>query len=264
MGHREVSITVVENSQQFSHYPAIPPPVPLQLWDSPPHPCPYLPGRMATMRALMTRQLPAETYHDFMDANFRRSGRVIYQPTCKGCRECQSLRVLVNKFNMSKSQRRCWRRNQDLSASAHPPEASEEKFDLYRRYLAGWHERDDADFAEFCDFLYQSPVDTIEFEYRDPSDTLLAVGICDRSTRSLSSVYFYFDPSECNRGLGTFGALTEILWAVQNNMPYYYLGYRVRGCRSMGYKSSFHPHQILGADGVWRDEAKDFQSERTP
>lgn len=206
------------------------------------------------MRALKTRQIPPETYHAFMDANFRRSGRVIYQPTCQGCRECQSLRVLVNKFDMSKSQRRCWRKNRDLSASVSPPEASEEKFDLYRRYLAGWHERDDADFAEFCDFLYQSPVDSLEFEYRDPSAKLVAVGICDRSTKSLSSVYFYFDPSESNRSLGTFGALTEIQWAVKNNIAHYYLGYWVRGCRSMGYKASFYPHQILGTDGIWRGE----------
>src|SRR4051812_3225400 len=65
---------------RLSHYPSIPPPVPVDLWDSPPHPCPYLPGRMATMRAVMSNHVSPEIYHQFMDANFRRSGRVIYQP----------------------------------------------------------------------------------------------------------------------------------------------------------------------------------------
>jgi porphobilinogen synthase len=96
--------------QRFSHYPAIPPPISMELWESGPQPCPYLPGRESRMRALMTRRLASEAYHAFMDANFRRSGSIIYQPSCAGCRACQSLRVIVPRFVMSKSQRRSWRK----------------------------------------------------------------------------------------------------------------------------------------------------------
>jgi leucyl-tRNA---protein transferase len=245
-----------QSIQTFSHYPAIPPPVPMRLWDSPPQACPYLPGRDATMRALMTRSIPAATYHAFMDANFRRSGSIIYQPTCAGCRECQSLRVLTRGFRMSKSQRRCWRRNSDLVVNVQSPEPSDDKFQIYLRYLREWHERDDSSYDEFCDFLYRSPVDSLEFEYRDVAGHLLAIGICDRSPLSLSSVYFYFDPRERKRSLGTFGALWEIQWAAQQNIGYYYLGYFVRGCESMEYKASFYPHELLGTDGIWREVDK--------
>jgi arginyl-tRNA--protein-N-Asp/Glu arginylyltransferase len=238
--------------QTMSHYPAIPPPVPVDLWNSPPHPCPYRPGRMSTMRAVMSNRVAPEIYHQFMDANFRRSGRVIYQPTCAGCRQCQSLRVLVREFQSSKSQRRCWRKNSDLLVAVHPPQATEEKFALYRKYLLEWHDRADAEFDEFVDFLYRSPVETIEFEYRDREDRLVAVGICDRSGASLSSVYFYFDPAERDRSLGTYGALREIEWAATNGIPYYYLGYWVADCAGMKYKASFHPHEVLGSDGTWR------------
>ena len=56
----------------------------------------------------------------------------------------------------------------------------------------------------------------------------------------------------------------EIQWAATNNVPHYYLGYWVRGCRSMGYKASFHPHQLVGSDGVWRDESKIAQRRPRP
>ena len=236
----------------------------MRLWESPPHACAYLPGRQATMRALMTRDMPAETYRAFMDANFRRSGSIIYQPTCAGCRACQSLRVLTGEFQMNKSQRRCWRRNDDIIVSVNDPVPNAEKFAIYQRYLQTWHERQDGSYDEFCDFLYESPVPSLEFEYRDASKKLLAIGICDHSSQSLSSVYFYFDPSECNRSPGTFGALWEIRWAAEHGVPFYYLGYWVDGCAAMEYKASFHPHQILGADGIWRDHAKNTSRHITP
>jgi len=154
-----------------------------------------------------------------------------------------------------KSQRRCQKRNADLRVSVAPPEATDEKYDLYARYLRDWHGRDadESSPEDFRAFLYESPVHTIEFSYREPSGRLVAVGICDACRLSLSSVYFYFDPIDAPRGLGTFGALCEIRYARENRLPWYYLGYWVYGCDSMQYKSDFRPNQRLDTDGVWRD-----------
>jgi arginine-tRNA-protein transferase len=81
---------------------------------------------------------------------------------------------------------------------------------------------------------------------------LLAVGICDVCRESLSSVYFYFDPDQASRGLGNFGAITELAYAATNKIQYWYLGYWVRGCPAMEYKANFRPHEILHPDGEWR------------
>jgi arginyl-tRNA--protein-N-Asp/Glu arginylyltransferase len=241
--------------QRFSNYPAIPPPVRVPLQVSPPHECPYLTGRMATARWFVADRVAGNVYHQFMNAGFRRSGRLFYQPVCGGCRACVPIRVPVDSFWPSKSQRRTLRRNADVIVSVNPrPVVSDEKFALYTRYTRDWHGKDDGDdFAGFESFLYASPVDTIEFEYRDATGRLLAVGICDGCADSLSSVYFYFDPAESKRGLGTFGALREIEYARERGMPFYYLGYWISGCGAMEYKSSFRPNQLLGTDGVWRD-----------
>jgi arginyl-tRNA--protein-N-Asp/Glu arginylyltransferase len=239
-------------------YPSIPPPANIPLVTLPSHDCSYLPGRIATSRAFYSHELSPELYHDLMDCGFRRSGKVIYQPICAGCRECQSIRVLVDRFHPDKSQRRCLRRNSDLAVSESTPIPTDEKFDLYQRYVRDWHQTDLQDVQHdrqaFESFLYDSPVHTIEFNYRDESGKLLAVGICDRSARSLSSVYFYFDPAESSRGLGTLGVIHELAWARRAGMIFYYIGFWVKGCPKMEYKAKFRPHQTLSPQGIWDDE----------
>ena len=249
----------------------------------PSHPCPYLPDREARSAGFLCGRMSAEVYRGLLDAGFRRSGKLVYRPACAGCRECRAMRIAVDGFVMSKSQRRVWRRNQDLVVTVNalhgrpsprpspgvPGEgerekgvrgevekvarARDEKFQLYARYVREWHGREeDATEAAFVEFLYDSPVLTLEVEYRDEGGKLLGVGICDRSRESLSSVYFYFDPSEARRGLGTFGVLWEIDFARRERIDWYYLGYWIRGCSAMEYKARFGPHEILGEDGVWR------------
>jgi arginine-tRNA-protein transferase len=244
-----------------SHYPSHPPPVKVPLMVFPDHPCSYLPARSATSRGFVVGEMPGAVYHRFMDAGFRRSGKLMYQPVCRGCRTCVPLRVPVQSFQPSKSQRRACRRNGDLSIGVDLPKATQEKFDLYRRYTTEWHGKSPADdsggdadggWETFESFLYDSPVDTVEFCYRDPAGRLLAVGICDICPQSLSSVYFYFDPAESQRSLGTFGAIYEIEFAQTQGIPSYYLGYWVSGCAAMQYKASFRPCEVLHTDGVWR------------
>ncbi len=229
------------------------PPLDIRLAVLPPVPCPYLPGRTETIRAVMASSIDGDTYRAFMDVGFRRSGRMLYQPVCEGCRECVPLRVDVKQFAMSASQRRCLRRNEDLAVHAGRPALTDEKFALYSRYVHDWHRRpEEADRDSLKSFLYDSPTDTVEFTYRDPAGELLAVGICDVSSASLSSVYFYFDPRHAKRSLGTFGALYELAWCQERGLAYYYLGYWVRDCQAMAYKSTFRPHELMGDDGSWK------------
>jgi len=236
-----------------SAYPALPPPVRISLVTLGEHPCSYLPGRVSQSRACWADEMPPSLYHRFMDAGFRRSGKLLYQPVCRGCRACVPIRVPVGSFRPSKAQRRARRRLEDLDVTVAQPAPTDEKYDLYRRYVTGRHRRsEEEDRESFERFLYDSPVDTLEFSYRDRSGRLLAVGLCDVSAASLSSVYFYFDPAEGRRGLGTGGAVYEIETAAKLGIPYYYLGYWVDGCGAMVYKADFRPAEVLGPDGAWR------------
>jgi arginyl-tRNA--protein-N-Asp/Glu arginylyltransferase len=243
-------------------YPAWHPPLDLELAPGWEHPCSYLPDQQMKSRYFLASEIDGTTYQAFMDAGFRRSGEMIYQPVCRGCRACLPLRVPVRQFMMNKSQRRSLKRNDDLQISRGRPKYSLEKYRLYCRYQREWHARSTSDTSamDFKQFLYESPTQTVEFEYRNPEGTLLAVGICDMAPTFLSSVYFYFEPGESKRGLGTFGALHELRTALELSIPHYYLGYWVKGCRAMEYKANFQPCEVLYPDGKWRpyvDEAHD-------
>jgi leucyl-tRNA---protein transferase len=248
-------LRVPEYPPQFllSAWPALPPPARVHLTVCNETPCVYLPGRLAQLRAFAADRLDPEIYRKFMDANFRRSGEIIYQPICRGCRECVQIRVPAERFVPGKSQRRCLRRNADLRSSVTGLQLTDEKFDLYQRYCAARHGQEEKDRAGLEQFLYHSPVATVEIEHRDQAGKLLAVGVCDVSPVSLSSVYFYFDPAESRRGLGTYGALVEIELARNVGIPFYYLGYWVAGSKTMDYKRHFRPYELLGNDGEWRD-----------
>ncbi len=234
----------------------MPPPIRLSLVATGEHTCPYLPNRNSSNRAFWAEEIPPAIYQSFMDAGFRRSGKVVYQPICRGCRQCLSIRVPVALFEASKSQRRAWRKNADLVVTSGPAEADQERFALYRKYVTQWHGKSSGDeeetYQSFVSFLYESPVETVEYQYRDATGRLLGVGICDVSDKSLSSVYFYHDPAESHRSLGTFSALYEIAECQKQARAYYYLGYWVDGCATMAYKESYRPHEVLEADGVWR------------
>lgn len=238
----------------FCFYPALP----AGLLDDdiltvlPEERCPYLPGRRARFRAFLAGHLSATQYHRLMDRGFRRSGELFYQPVCAGCRECVPIRVPVAAFTPGKSQRRVWRANQDLVVAPRRPEDREELLALFLTYQKEWHGEDRAEEGAES-YLFDSPVETEVFTYR-LDGRIVAAGVCDVSRYSLSSVYFYFDPELRERSLGTFGALWELEYAREAGIPYYYLGYWVRDCGAMAYKAKFRPHEVLGADGVWRAE----------
>ncbi len=165
----------------------------------------------------------------------------------------------MNDFVPGRSLRRCRNRNADLVVTEGSLEPDEEKFHLYRRYQQQRHgDTGHLDWHSFVDFLYDSPVDTREFTYRDPEGRLVAVGICDVCDDSLSSVYFYYDPEGSRRSLGTFGVLHEIEYCRQRGIPMYYLGFWVDGCTAMAYKTNFRPYEALGGDGVWRNHLEAF------
>lgn len=247
----------------FSHFPNLPPPARVRLTTLGPQPCAYLPGRTTRVRALATEFIDPSTFSAFLDANFRRSGQVIYQPTCDGCRECRSIRVPVERFAPSRSQRRSATRNADVQVDVASPLPTQEKFELYQRYTNGWHGKTEASgYADFVAFLYASPTRSIEFSYRTAEGRLLGVGICDVSPTVLSSVYFWYDPDAAGRSLGTFSAVREIAFARERAIPYYHLGYWIRDCAAMAYKANFRPTEVLHPDGVWRtlDETQDALS----
>ena len=223
-----------------------------RLQPGPEHRCPYLPGQLARNLAFSASSVPPGIYHGLMDLNFRRSGSIFYRPVCRHCQQCRALRLSVDAFRPNRTQRRCWRRNQDITVEVQVPRATEEKHQLYRDYLTRCHDGEmDDSWDGFTDFLYHSPLETIEVVYR-LGGRPVAAGILDVEPETASTVYCYFDPELRRRSLGTFNVLWTIDYCRRRRFEHLYLGYFIRDCGKMSYKANFRPCEALEADGTWQ------------
>jgi arginine-tRNA-protein transferase len=78
------------------------------------------------------------------------------------------------------------------------------------------------------------------------------VGYVDVVPEGLSAIYFFYDPDERERSLGTYNVIAILREAAARKIPYVYLGYYVEGCRSLEYKARFRPNEVIHPDGRWR------------
>ena len=74
---------------------------------------------------------------------------------------------------------------------------------------------------------------------------LAGVGYVDVLDEGLSAIYFFHDPRDARRSLGTVNILHLIEAARQRGLPHVYLGYYVDGCRSLEYKARFKPNEVF-------------------
>jgi len=214
-------------------------------------PCPYLSGRQSRSEVYRADGLEPAAYERLLGLGFRRSGRIVYRPRCRECHECRQLRVVVGSFVRTRSMNRVWRMNRDVGVALDDPEATEEKYDLFVRYLNAQHDGTMGRTRDaLAGFLYDSPTDTVELTYRI-GRRLIGVSIADRVPAGLSSVYMFFDPAFARRSLGTFSILWEIEFVRREGLAYYYLGYYVPESQTMAYKVRFRPNEMLAGERHW-------------
>lgn len=224
-----------------------------------PAPCPYLPGRME--RKVFT-ELNGPHAGELNDAlgriGFRRSQGVAYRPSCAGCSACVSVRVINRAFRPNASQRKLLRRHADLEVTACRPWATDEQFQLLRRYLAERHPGGGMagmDESDYADMVEQSPVNSVVVEYREPGaggrrGALVGACLTDRQADGVSMIYSFFAADDPDRpGLGNFIIMDHILRTAAAGLPYVYLGYWVKGSARMAYKVRYRPIEVLGPGG---------------
>lgn len=216
-------------------------------------PCPYLPGRTARMPLRWQFDpLSPEEVDRSLDRGDRRVGQMLYQTSCPECHACEPLRIPVSEFRPTDSQRRVMRKNKDVRVMIGPPSVSDEKLALFNRHKLerGLARREQAMTKDgYAAWFLRTCSRTVEMQYL-VGERLVGVGIVDLGGRSLSSVYFYFDPDEGKRSLGTFSVLAELAWWRRQKGRYHYLGLYVEDCRHLVYKARFFPHERR-VEGVW-------------
>ena len=227
----------------------------LQFYSTATYPCSYLAGEQAvSLVATPTHLIDGEIYGLLLRQGFRRSGVFTYRPECPNCRACVPVRLPVEHFVPTRSQRRCLTRNAGLRARQLPLIDDDEHYALYLRYQQSRHagggmDLDDRD--QYAHFMLQSHIDSRLVEFREDG-VLRMVSLIDVLADGLSSVYTFFDPERPQAGYGTYGILWQIAQCVANGLPYLYLGYWIRDSRKMAYKGDFRPIEGF-IDGQWQE-----------
>jgi arginine-tRNA-protein transferase len=213
--------------------------------------CPYLPGREWVTHVFQTQAIAPGVYESILNRGFRRSGTLFYQNHCPDCQECLPIRIDARRFCASRSQRRVLKKNHDVTVRITPDNFCHDDFELYRTYCIERHPSHPVPAKEdYMRFLIDSPVPTNIMRYMI-GERQVGLGWIDMLTHSLSSVYFSFDPGYSSRSLGTFSILQQVELCRLLGKHWLQLGFWVKDCQKMSYKSHFKPCHVL-VDGQWR------------
>ncbi len=161
------------------------------------------------------------------------------------------LRIRLADFEISKSQRRVLRKNEDLRVAIRPVAITAESENLFHRHKQRF---DHGIPNSIYDFLSHEPAtvpcDAREIAvYRD--STLVAVSYCDIGLTATSGIYAIFEPDESARRLGIFTMLKEIEYSIETGREFYYQGYAYEGSSFYDYKKLFSSLERFDWVGNW-------------
>jgi len=220
----------------------------LKFYATQAHACSYLPDEQATTLFLDPSQpMDVHVYADLSEMGFRRSGDHLYRPHFQNCNACVPARIPAAQFVPDRNQRRILKRNADLTVTAANPKYSEEYFDLYQRYIEQRHADGDMfppSRDQFSTFLVRELPFSRFYEFR-LDGRLLAVAVTDLLPNGLSAVYTFYEPAEERRSLGRFAILWQIGEALRLELEALYLGYWIKNCKKMNYKTQYRPIELL-------------------
>lgn len=221
----------------------------LTVYATQPHPCSYIANEQAITSFIDPSVPPSKSlYSELVQQGFRRSGNLLYRPNCPACKACVSYRIAVSQFKPNRSQKRVWQKNQDLTVTPSPAIFNAEHYLLYQHYQRHRHSGGNMENHtehEYRSFLFFFGIESCIYEFRLGTQ-LVAVAVVDVLADGLSAVYTFFEPALSMRSLGVFAILSEIEAAKQKGLNWLYLGYWIKDCQKMAYKSQYQP-----AEGFW-------------
>jgi len=226
--------------------------------------CSYFDDKISDIRYKYMEHCTDDEQLSMLERGWRRFGNMHFVPECKECNECKTIRIDVNKFQFSKSQKRVLNKNKETQVYVQKPTVTYEHIDLFNKYhnhmkhKKNWTENI-IDVQEYHN-SYVNGAHTFGKEilyFRD--NKLIGVALSDMMQGGLSAVYCYYDHDYEDLSIGQFSILAQISIAKQANIPYLYLGYWIKDHYSMGYKERYAPFEILDnrpnleEETIWSD-----------
>ena len=229
--------------------------VKIQFYTTTEYNCSYI-DKMDAQSLVVTpyKSIDQNIFQDLIVKGFRRSGQYVYKPNCKSCTACIPIRLSVQKFLFSKTQKRVYKKHAHLRTQEAPLAFKQEHFNLYLKYQNKRHsyiKNEQNDLSDYNDFLIKSNVKSKLIEFWD-GNLLKVVSIVDVLSDGISAVYTFFDPDDEKVSYGTYSIIWLINWCKTQQLEYMYLGYWIGECTKMKYKTNFKPYELY-IKGYWQE-----------
>ena len=187
---------------------------------------------------------------EYIERGFRRFGKMYFRPICEGCNECQSIKIDVDNFSFSKSQRRVLKKAKNIKSYIQKPTLTQEHLDLFDKYHLYMRDKKEWEYTKATpQSYYSSFVDGHnEFGYEVLyfyEEKLIGVDLIDILQDGISSIYFYYDTDFMEYSLGKLSLYNQIMFAKESKLKWIYLGYYVEDCPSLNYKTHYKPYLTL-------------------
>lgn len=128
-----------------------------------PSTCGYLPDKKWSLEYEYISSMTGGEYLQRMIEGWRHFGPMLFRPSCRDCKACQSIRVPIQRFNPTRSQKRNAKLNDGIiELRIGPPQVSQAKLKLYDRFHAfqsehkGWPEHPAKDAESYSSSFVES------------------------------------------------------------------------------------------------------------
>ena len=237
----------------------------LQFYVTTPYKCGYLPNKLAqSLIAAPHHLVDSDIYSGLIQQGFRRSGKFAYRPYCDNCKACIAIRLILDEFAPTRSQKRAYKQHANLSVRVLPLGYQQQHFELYTSYQALRHADEElsqqaeahrtaeiqTEADQYRQFLCKSNVESLMIEFSDAAGAVKIVSVIDVVNDGISAVYTFYDALETRASFGTYSIMWLAEWAKMLGLPYLYLGYWIEASPKMAYKQQFKPQQKL-IEGEW-------------
>jgi len=207
--------------------------------------CPYGLPYVATFHQATFAPLNERLMELFLATGHRRNGNSLYCMCCSECSACIPIRLHIDEFCPNRNQKRAVKKNRDVETKLLPLGVSRENIDLCEDFLQVRYPREsNTARGYYRDFFFNTIVDSCQLQFR-LDGRLIGTSIIDYGNNWLNAVYFYFDPCEEHRSLGTYNIMCLVDLCRKWDIQYLYLGYLIRSVSSMRYKSNYRPHYLF-------------------
>ena len=212
--------------------------------------CSYLEDREQTLHYKIIDNCETKSSQELIERGFRRFGKMYFRPICEGCSECQSIKIDVNNFIFSKSARRVIKKASALTSYIQKPTLTQKHLDLFEKYhrvmaqKKGW-EYNKTDASNYYNSFvtgHEAYGHEVLYFYEEQ---LVGVDLIDILEDGISAIYFFYHPDFAHLSLGKFSLYNQIKLALKMKKNWIYLGYYVKECPSLSYKSEYKPYLTL-------------------